>query len=692
MRNVSYSYTVRGSAALRIRKSTDNSDCVLVELHSDFPFEKESFPMKKNILIILLFAAVFFPVSEYSAAYGQSGQLRSDGSVIKDIDTLRQITQCIRDMENQIRNKKEELRSDKGQERTDKTGNEIKNLNEQLASCRKNFERIAAGVKPENIDTAFTPKYFNWREELDELLGPLIRELKSMTERPREIEKLRAELAFHKNRMIPVKEAARNIKELIAADSKKLSERSEDAFKKEIEDALIKEFQDDIRNQLYEKIRKELEEKGEGTEEDRKTLLDERLKQELPGRMDDELPKRLKKELPNRIKEEKELEKKFREELAGLETFWTNKEQQISSQQAVTSYQLDQLEKMNSFEIFLNSTQDILRIFFKERGRNLLFSLLAFLSVLLILRLFHRFIYKFSPIHKKGDHPFIIRLTDVIYNLLTVAFAAGASVIVLYSSGDWVLLTLVIIFFLGIVWTAKQGFPRYWEQLKLLLNLGTVRENERLVYNGIPWKVVSLNLYSHLENPELKAGRIRMPLRYLIDLNSRPYSPDEPWFPCRVMDWVILSDGTFGRVVSQTPDMVQLFLFGNSRKTYLTEEFLRLNPTNLSTGFCVGVTFGIDYSHQSLSTQEIPDRLKEMLTKKLAEASYGQYILNLNVEFKEAGVSSLDIEIFADFSGQAAQYRNSIHRFLQRGCVEACNEHNWIIPFTQITLHTAKES
>lgn len=348
---------------------------------------------------------------------------------------------------------------------------------------------------------------------------------------------------------------------------------------------------------------------------------------------------------------------------------------------------------MNSFEIFLHSTQDILKIFFKERGRNLLFSLLAFLCVLLILRLIHRFIYKISPIHRKGDHPFIIRLTDVIYHLLTVAGAAGASVMVLYSSGDWVLLTLVIIFFLGIAWTAKQGFPRYWEQFKLLLNLGTVRENERLIYNGIPWKLVSLNLYSHLENPELNSGRIRVPLRYLIDLNSRPYSPDEPWFPCRVTDWVMLSDETFGKVVSQTPDMVQLFLFGNSRKTYLTEEFLRLNPTNLSTGFCVWVTFGIDYSHQSLCTQEIPDRLKEILSEKLSDAvNYGQHLLNLNVEFKEAGASSLDLEIFADFSGQAAQYRNSIHRFLQKSCVEACNEYGWIIPFTQITLHTAKES
>lgn len=659
-------------------------------IHSDV-LEQDSNPLKRNILIIFLCAALFFPVS---------GQSEKDGSAVKDIGTLRQITQCIKDLENQIRNKKEELRSDKEQEGTDNTGKEIQNLYEQLATCRRNFERIAAGVKPESPDTAFMPKDFNWKEELEELLGPVIRELKSMTERPREIEKLRAEAAFHKNRMIPIKEAVRNIKELIAADSGKFSEGLEEALEKEIEDGLRKEFRDDIRNRLYEEIKKELDEAGEGTEEYRKKLLDERLKQELPLKiqqdmpvwMNEELPKRLKKELPKRLKEEKELEKKFREELASLEIFWTNKEQQISSQQAVAEYQLNQLEKVNSFETLLNSTQDILKIFFKNRGKNLLFSLLAFLSVLLALRVFHRFIYQFSPIHRKGTHPFLIRLTDVIYHLLTFVGAAGASVIVLYSSGDWVLLTLVIIFFLGIAWTAKQGFPRYWDQFKLLLNLGTVRENERIVYNGIPWKVASLNLYSHLENPELKAGRIRLPLRYLIDLNSRPYHPDEPWFPCKVMDWVILSDGTFGRVISQAPDTVQLLLLGDSRKTYLTEEFLRLNPTDLSTGFCVRETFGIDYTHQSLCTQEIPERLREMLIKKLGEAGYGAYLINLSVEFKSAAASSLDFEIIADFSGEAAQYYRRFPRFLQSVCVDACNEHGWIIPFTQITLHTAKDS
>jgi hypothetical protein len=244
---------------------------------------------------------------------------------------------------------------------------------------------------------------------------------------------------------------------------------------------------------------------------------------------------------------------------------------------------------------------------------------------------------------------------------------------------------------IGLAWTAKQGLPRFWEQIKLLLNLGTVRENERVIYKGLPWKVVSINLYSHLENPALKSSRIRLPLRGLIELNSRPYHSDEPWFPCKENDWVILEDGTHGKVTTQTADIVRLVLLGGSYKTYLTEEFLKQNPNNISTNFRLRVTFGIDYRHQKISTQEIPEKLEEMLTTELTRDGYGRDIINLAVEFKEAGASSLDHEILADFSGKVAQYYNVLDRAIQRIAVDACNKYGWVIPFTQLTLHTAKE-
>ena len=82
-------------------------------------------------------------------------------------------------------------------------------------------------------------------------------------------------------------------------------------------------------------------------------------------------------------------------------------------------------------------------------------------------------------------------------------------------------------------------------------------------------------------------------------------------------------------------------------------------------------------------------RLEEKNKAELTRDGYGRDIINLVVEFKEAGASSLDHEIIADFSGKVAQNYNVLARAIQRIAVDACNKYGWVIPFTQVTLHTA---
>jgi hypothetical protein len=144
--------------------------------------------------------------------------------------------------------------------------------------------------------------------------------------------------------------------------------------------------------------------------------------------------------------------------------------------------------------------------------------------------------------------------------------------------------------------------------------------------------------------------------------------------------------------VTQTPELVQLILLGGSRKTYPTAKFLQQNPNNLSTNFRIEGSFGIDYQHQTISTQEIPETLKNILKKELKKGGYKDDLINLAVEFKDAGTSSLDLAILADFSGRVAKDHDILSRMLQRIAVDACNKHGWLIPFTQITLHTADSS
>ena len=59
------------------------------------------------------------------------------------------------------------------------------------------------------------------------------------------------------------------------------------------------------------------------------------------------------------------------------------------------------------------------------------------------------------------------------------------------------------------------------------------------------------------------------------------------------------------------------------------------------------------------------------------------------VEFETSSSpgNSLDMRIFGSFDGAIAIQYYSLRRLITRACVQVCNENNWVIPFTQLTLH-----
>ena len=56
--------------------------------------------------------------------------------------------------------------------------------------------------------------------------------------------------------------------------------------------------------------------------------------------------------------------------------------------------------------------------------------------------------------------------------------------IVLYVTGDWLLLGLALLILAGIAIGLKNIFPQFLAEAKLLLNLGAVREGEMVTYEG----------------------------------------------------------------------------------------------------------------------------------------------------------------------------------------------------------------
>jgi|WetSurMetagenome_2_1015567.scaffolds.fasta_scaffold01689_8 hypothetical protein len=561
--------------------------------------------MKTRTSIIafwLLLGVLLFPGLQRAHGQPQSGgevtTVEPLGAPRVDfaIPTLKTLAESIDELKQQVHGKEEELQVVKTENQKIRLLKELGELNARIEALSRDFQQIATGVPIETF--AVKPKeHFDWREQLQDVLGPIIKELQNMTAHPREIEKLRGDAAYYEKQMTTAKGAIQTVQRLMA------------------------ETQD----------------------------------QELLNR------------------------------LQGVEKEWKEKEQQFSSQLAVVNYQLN--EKLKEQKPFLESFQSFMKGFFKSRGRNLLLAFAAFVLVVFLCRFLNRLIYRFSPLHKSGDRTFYTRLSDLLYYVVTFAGATGASLLVLYLSADWVLLSVAALFLLGIFWTARQTLPKFWTEAKFLLNLGTVREEERIVYHSIPWKVQSLNFHTLLVNPHLKGGLLRLPLKELMDLRSRPYDPDEPWFPCRESEWVMLADGTLGQVLLQTPEMVELGLPGGSRKTYPTAEFLRQNPNNISIGFRLSTTFRLDHQHQSESTREIPEKLQEVVWRELKKEVFAKKILNVSVEFQKARPSSLNLAILVDVGAKAGRHYDRMTRLIPRIAVEASSEHGWVIPFPQVTLH-----
>jgi len=369
--------------------------------------------------------------------------------------------------------------------------------------------------------------------------------------------------------------------------------------------------------------------------------------------------------------------------LASVQQRWRDRADDTRNAQTIIRHRLE--EKERERPSLYQSTRTFVGKFFRERGLNLLLAALAFGVVLFGLRSLYRPVIRRVPL--SAQRRFVFRLIAVAYHFVVFLAAFAAGLIVLYATGDWILLGLVLLFLLGVAWAGWHTVPRFLEQISLMLNLGPMRESERIVFEGLPWRIDRLHFQVRLVNPALTGGVLRLPLRRLVGEHSRPVSEHEPWFPSLAGDWVEIGDQR-GRVLLQTPESVQLDVFGK-RVTYTTADYLAAQPTNLSSGFRVRTTFGIDYRHQQIATGQVPGIMRARLDRELRQLVGDDNVVRVEVEFQAAGSSSLDYVAFADLTGTAAPHYERIARLLQRVLVDVCNERGWNIPFPQLTLHQA---
>jgi hypothetical protein len=377
----------------------------------------------------------------------------------------------------------------------------------------------------------------------------------------------------------------------------------------------------------------------------------------------------------------------IRQELASARKLWDRRLTEAKSQAAVLSEQTR--ERKEDRPSTWESVSQFIAEFWRSRGLNLLLALVSAILVFIVARRGYRFVRSFSPFHRRGGHNLAARVLDLAWAGVAGLLALGTAVLIFYLRGDWLLLALSILFILGILWASKRAVPPYLEQLRLILNLGPVRQGERMVYEGIAWRVDRLNFYCEFSNPALAGAVLRLPVRDVMPLHSRPVLPKEPWFPTHQDDWIRLADDTFGKVIQQSQEQVVVLRLGGSLKTYPTAEFFGQIPENLSRGFRINSTFGIDYQHQAICTTKVPEIFRISIEKALIERVDRGHLRSLKVEFSSAGASSLDYAVLADFDGEVASRYNVLQRLIQKTCVDVCNKHGWVIPFTQVTVHQA---
>nr|VFK52673.1 MAG: Mechanosensitive ion channel [Candidatus Kentron sp. TC] len=382
----------------------------------------------------------------------------------------------------------------------------------------------------------------------------------------------------------------------------------------------------------------------------------------------------------------KELSRKAAKKYGAIQKIWAEKRQEHQHLLEVNRLQLAELKRPRIIKDA--PWQEKWNTFSASRMATLILALGAALVVYFLLDLPLRLLRFFLRGRLFAKRSLPARLLVVGYHFMTVAITVLAMFWVFNERGDRVLEGLFLLLTFALLLSLKNTIPRYVEELKLLLNIGPVREGEWVLVRDILWRVDALDMFARLYNPCMSEPGLRVPLGEMASLHSRKPHENEKWFPCRTDDYVMLADSQYGRIQWISPETVAMRVAGGSIRSYTTGDFLANSPKNLSTGFALAVIFGIDYKHQAECTDKIP----QLLTKEIEEGlkqKYGAHVPNVSVEFDEAAASSLNYKIIAQLDGKIASEYFPIQRAIQRLAVEGCNRHGWEIPFTQVTIHQA---
>lgn len=374
-------------------------------------------------------------------------------------------------------------------------------------------------------------------------------------------------------------------------------------------------------------------------------------------------------------------------ELTAIRERWNIRREEVLSRQSVLDHELKSAEEAAG-SVWGELGRQVKNFVF-VRGANIALAVLAFLLVLFGLRGAYYYALKIVPVKRYQKLSFSNRLLDVLHKGVSVVLAVAVALLVLYARGDWLLGGLALFIVGAMVMTAKSGISRHMEDLQMMLNLGRVREGERVYINNVPWRVGTINMFTQLTNQVIGGPGLRLPLEALAGMTSRPSGLDEPWFPCAKRSYILLGS-LFAQVTDITPDRVELVHGGGLKRWMPIADFMTAEVSCLSGGFARSITLGLDYKHQAEALTEIPALLKEAVRTALLEVMREEELVNLIVEFEAAADSSLNFLIVGVFAGSQASNYPGLVRVLQKAALDCATRHGWNIPFPQMVVHRAE--
>lgn len=377
------------------------------------------------------------------------------------------------------------------------------------------------------------------------------------------------------------------------------------------------------------------------------------------------------------------------EQLKKIRNSWEIKHTYYENQLELANLQYREMAKEGSLSQRI--TQNVWG-FVTNEGKILLFSLGALFGLLYIFSwILRKIVARHERKVQENKHvkrtSLAWRLILLLYEIFSFITAFVVMLMILHSSGNMVLFGFAILIILAMAISFRNSIPAYFKRLRTFLNMGLAREGERVMYQGIPWEIEHINLYSvFLYNPLLDNGRIRLTIDLLENMISRDAAHYEAYYPTKVGDTVII-DSIFAKIVRQTPETIFLDHYGTAIE-YGTEEFVSRKPHNITTGFLASTKFTLDRSHRSSDIDNIIERLKQSIEREIAkDSNFEKHVLSVGANYREIDAfGDLVFGMSISIGPNAVEYYYSTSRLLQRAALNAAESENWKLPAKIVSM------